>query len=189
MIIHDFLSDAEIKEILNWRVIYFDGKTVSKSHQYKRVVDKASIDLQRTKFDWLKDKILNAVADYNKQYFNFDISAGVSQIDLLKYESGGKYDWHQDVNWDRKGSHRKITMIIQLSDSEDYQGGGLEFKDKDVDMSEFRRRGSAFLFPSCLVHRIEPLTSGQRQSIVAWVNGSAVLNKEKSESEILKCKF
>ena len=189
MIIHDFLSDAEIKEILNWRVIYFDGTTNGAEQQYKRVVQKASLGLQRSKFDWLKDKILNAVTDYNKQYFNFDISAGVSQIDLLKYESGGKYDWHQDVNWDRKSSHRKITMIIQLSDSEDYQGGGLEFKDKDVDMSEFRRRGSAFLFPSCLVHRIEPLTSGQRQSIVAWVNGSVFLNKEKAVTEILKCKF
>ncbi len=81
MIIHNFLSDAEIKEILNWRVIYFEGTTVSKSHQYKRVVDKASIDLQRTKFDWLKDKILNAVADYNnaisvlanKEAFNFNV--------------------------------------------------------------------------------------------------------------------
>lgn len=189
MIIHDFLSEEEIETILNWRVIYSHGTTNGAKAQHKRVVEKANIDLTREKFGWLKNKILNASIDYNKKYFNFNLFAGVSQVDLLRYEGGGKYDWHQDVNWNRTEHHRKITMIIQLSDSEDYDGGGLEFKDKDVDLSEFRRKGSALLFPSTLVHRIVPLTSGKRQSVVAWVNGSIFTDKQKAVSEILKCKF
>lgn len=188
MIIHDFLSDAEIKEILNWRVLYWKGKTLDSAVEEKRVVGKAEINPSRDKYSWLSDKILKAVTDYNKQHFNFDISAGVSQIDLLRYGSGGKYDWHQDVLWGKR-THRKITMIIQLSDSEDYQGGELQFKHRDVDMSEFRRRGSAFLFPSCLHHRIVPLTSGQRQSVVAWVNGLRFKDAKRVQTEILKCKF
>lgn len=188
MIIHDYLSDAEIKEILSWEVLYSHGKTTYTSAQDRRVVGRAKVNPTHEKRKWLADKILKTVTDYNKQYFNFNISVGVSQIDLLKYESGGKYDWHQDVIW-KNPTHRKITMIIQLSDSGDYQGGELQFKHRDVDLSEFRRRGSAFLFPSCLHHRIIPLTSGQRQSIVAWVNGTRFKYPERVKSEILKCKF
>lgn len=48
----------------------------------------------------------------------------VDQIDLLKYEVGGKYETHIDAFFDK----RVISFIINLN--KDYEGGELIFTDQ-----------------------------------------------------------
>jgi PKHD-type hydroxylase len=35
-----------------------------------------------------------------------------------------------------------------------------------------RQKGSALLFPSYMLHRVTPVTSGTRKSLVLWVGGN-----------------
>ena len=112
----------------------------------------------------------------NRIFFNFDISNELSNIRMLRYKDTGKYDWHLDIG-NEETSVRKITAIVQLSDENDYEGGNFEFSmtdetGKDTAVGS-RKRGSLILFPSYLGHRVSPLTSGVRSSILTWMLGNA----------------
>ena len=160
----NFVSNEEIESILSIDMDFSDGNTITNSSS--RIV--SSMPLYKS---WLIDKIENAVEKFNSAEFNYDISNGMSEMNLLKYTPGGKYDWHQDVIWGNK-DHRKFTVILQLSDSLEYEGGDFEFRDaNNLDMSKCKEKGSLIMFPSIMYHRIKPLTKGTRYSIVSWVNG------------------
>jgi len=76
---------------------------------------------------------------------------------------------------------RKLSMIVQLSKPENYVGGDLRFNLRGLDgvnsdsvMSpppEFKQQGSIVIFPSFLWHKVEPITSGKRYSLVMWTLG------------------
>jgi hypothetical protein len=113
----------------------------------------------------------------NALYFGYDIWS-VVQIDMLRYQAddeGGNqfYDWHVDTDfWSKNHAERKLTIIIQLSDENDYEGGDLEFGTASIDEGHnFRAKGSIICFPAPWSHRITPVTKGVRKSIVAWAEG------------------
>jgi len=82
-----------------------------------------------------------------------------------------RYDWHQDVNWNgQEGVDRKISVTIQLSDENEYEGGNFEFEDIKSSMN-FRAQGTIIIFPSYLRHRVTKVSSGKRCSLVAWFYG------------------
>ena len=89
-------------------------------------------------------------------------------------EADGHYDWHVDIFWEAGNlSDRKLSMVIQLSDPKDYDGGELQFEGVTVhpDPKEFKQRGSVIIFPSFVKHRVTPVTRGTRHSLVGWIQG------------------
>tara|TARA_S200002703_G_scaffold119138_1_gene104854 strand:+ start:225 stop:770 length:546 start_codon:yes stop_codon:yes gene_type:complete len=97
------------------------------------------------------------------------ITKKVEQIDLLKYEVGGKYEIHTDHS---NETQRTLTCIINLNDN--YKGGDFIFY-KQNGKEEMKRvkceKGTMIFFPSSFLypHRIEPITEGIRYSIVSWL--------------------
>ena len=87
------------------------------------------------------------------------------------FDNGGHYDWHQDIG-PGELSIRKVSVTIQLSDSDEYEGGDLEFLRGATPEQAPRGKGVAVLFPSYLLHRVTPLTGGTRRSLVLWLGGS-----------------
>jgi Rps23 Pro-64 3,4-dihydroxylase Tpa1-like proline 4-hydroxylase len=85
----------------------------------------------------------------------------INQIDLLKYDVGGKYEIHTDQF---TTVTRHLSVIINLND--DYEGGDLIFIDQRE--NEIKRlklgKGSIVFFPSNFMypHMIEPITKGTR---------------------------
>ena len=110
----------------------------------------------------------------NQHYFGFHID-DLPSLQFTEYDAAenGKYDRHQDTFWLRPdGKHRKMSMVIQLTDPDTYEGGDFEFRDaNNLDMSKSKEKGSLIMFPSIMYHRIKPLTKGTRYSIVSWING------------------
>ena len=88
-----------------------------------------------------------------------------------RYKEGDFYEWHYDVNWEGTTLYdRKLSLVIQLSDEEDYEGGNFEFKDLEQPVG-FRSQGSILVFPSYITHRVTEVTKGQRNSLVCWMEG------------------
>jgi PKHD-type hydroxylase len=70
-------------------------------------------------------------------------------------------------------SHRKISITIQMSESDEYAGGDLElWTGGKESIKAPRGKGVAVLFPSYILHRVSPVTDGIRKSLVLWVGGS-----------------
>lgn len=68
-----------------------------------------------------------------------------------------------------ENSGRKLSLSIQLSPPYDYSGGQLEFQ--NIDSPADRGIGSLIAFPSFIQHRVTPVDSGVRSSLVVWVHG------------------
>ena len=139
---------------------------------------------------WMNDRwIYNEIHPYihtaNKNAgcnFQWDFS---ESCQFTKYKLNQFYDWHCD-SWskpynrpeepDRHGKIRKLSVTISLSDENDYEGGDFEFDFRNDDKGsnqpqlckEIRPKGSVVVFPSFVWHRVKPVTSGTRYSLVIW---------------------
>ena len=124
------------------------------------------------KYDWLYDRIWAAAQECNRQFFCVDIAGVEANIQLGRYDSSdrGFYNWHTDFAGQKP--LRKISVSIQLSRAEDYEGGDLELMYGEQPARMDRRRGAFIAFPSFLLHRVTPVTRGTRWSLVAWIMGS-----------------
>ena len=75
------------------------------------------------------------------------------------------------------GKVRKISLTINITDPNDYEGGDLKFdlgnhQEKNIlTAHEGKSQGSIVVFPSFLDHCITPVTRGVRYSLVLWVLG------------------
>tara|TARA_X000000950_G_scaffold65785_1_gene80933 strand:+ start:1768 stop:2364 length:597 start_codon:yes stop_codon:yes gene_type:complete len=109
------------------------------------------------------------------QFYNFDIVGITEPIQFTSYNGSGNehYGWHLDMGAKRQ-SRRKLSLVIQLSDENDYTGGELQVhsgSDDDEIRAETKKQGSMIFFPSYLRHRVTPVTSGHRYSLVSWLSG------------------
>jgi len=120
---------------------------------------------------WLYKHLSELIQTANNEMWNFDISYIDDSIQYTEYhDNGGHYDWHLDVGM-YPVNHRKISVTIQLSDPDDYEGGDFEVMTSSIPDIAPRKKGCAILFPSYLLHRVTPVTKGIRKSLVVWVNG------------------
>ena len=117
-------------------------------------------------------KIFKNVEKFNNEFFKFNLSE-INDIQYTEYDESykGHYDWHLDTGNDTNTT-RKLSVVIQLSDPSEYDGGELQVHNGE---SPYRicnkEKGSMIMFPSFLRHRVTPVTKGTRRSLVLWVSG------------------
>lgn len=122
---------------------------------------------------FINGMIWNYASEANRNAFNFDISL-VREIQYTKYEAvkKGHYNWHIDTFWANPSMYdRKLSIVIQLTDPSEYEGGDFEFDAQYPQPVGLRDKGSVLVFPSFLAHRVTPLTAGTRRSLVSWIEG------------------
>lgn len=121
--------------------------------------------------DWLYRRLSHVVSSLNALHFNFDISGFGEPIQLTNYESSvnGTYNWHQDFS-PNVSIGRKLSIILQLTDASEYDGGNLEIMTHRPNVIT-KQRGTIVAFPSWTTHRVTPVTAGSRQSLVLWASG------------------
>lgn len=121
---------------------------------------------------WVASLLRSYVERANERGFSVTID-GRSEMQLVEYtaDRGAHYDWHHDVLWNGQSDvDRKLSVTVQLSDSDDYLGGDFEFDEVQTN-ADFRSKGTVLVFPSYLRHRIKPVTAGTRRALVAWFFG------------------
>lgn len=123
----------------------------------------------------IRDLIWYFAITANRNAFGFDIDY-VNDIQYTTYHSNenGKYDWHCDTFWANPTAYdRKISVVMQLSDPSEYEGGDFEIDSHYAQLpkEEIRAKGTVIVFPSFLHHRVTPVTKGTRRSLVSWVEG------------------
>lgn len=120
-------------------------------------------------FKWV-DELICVAARKANELFDFDLVGLVERPQLLRYTAPSEgYDWHLDVGLGDT-STRKISISLALNEPEEYKGGQLSFfleSKQSIDIPQ----GTAVAFPSFMSHRVEPVTKGERWSLVCWVSG------------------
>ncbi len=120
---------------------------------------------------WLYKKLGALAAKANGEMWNFSVAAMSEKLQFTEYFAGkqGHYDWHMDLG--AKFSRRKLSMVVQLTDPAEYEGGHLELRFRRSVNQIVRKKGHVTVFPSYALHRVTPVTEGRRQSLVVWVSG------------------
>ena len=164
----------------------YDNRKLKKD-EVKNMQRKRKSDLVWLDDTWIYKEIHPYVHEANKAAgWNFDWQRSES-CQFTKYRHNQYYDWHCD-SWDRpyqrqqlndpsNGKIRKLSVTVTLSDPKDYKGGELEFDFRNLDPDKPRKpvkckeilpKGSLVVFPSFVWHRVCPVKSGERKSLVIW---------------------
>ena len=141
---------------------------------------------------WIYKELQPFVHQANQQAgwnFQWDFSE-IPQF--TKYALNQHYNWHTDSSDtpynkptvpEMHGKIRKLSLILSLSDPNDYEGGELQldfrnnydndWKDGQASKvaTELKERGSLIVFPSFLWHKLNSVTNGIRYSLVMWNDG------------------
>lgn len=136
-------------------------------------------EIRRSKVSWLKVPwILNKLYDYVNRANELSFNVNVYKQARMQYteyhaEEKGHYGLHHDVMWDKNdGLDRKLSIVVQLSDPSEYEGGSFAFSEVKTPKEDlFKVKGSVLVFPSYLSHQVTPVTKGVRKSLVAWFDG------------------
>tara|TARA_R100000152_G_C6702383_1_gene131645 strand:+ start:38 stop:616 length:579 start_codon:yes stop_codon:yes gene_type:complete len=164
----NFLSAKECEDIIKQG----KSKKLQKGNTSNNNINKS----RRSNISWLSPtgnfhlyrKLTDKIIHLNKKYFGFDLYGLTEGLQFTNYKApSGKYDSHVDRCF---GSQiRKLSVVILLSDN--FEGGDFEIICGDKPEKLEMKKGKLFLFPSFILHRVKPITKGERNSLVAWVTG------------------
>lgn len=116
---------------------------------------------------WVIDRILES------QFFKartLPKNLGRPRFNLC--EEGGEYGWHADSAF--MGANPEIrtdvSVSLFLTPPESYEGGELELRPvSGQSMGVKGAQGTMVFYPSGVMHRVTPVTSGRRICFICWI--------------------
>jgi len=181
---NDLFSEEELNQIIDYcesmpktdAIIETDNRGNSEVNEDIRY-SKISWIERNQENDWFFHRIQSACNKLNSKFFGFDIEILQSLQYTIYDGANSHYSWHWDcftgnaldnLNDEKQ---RKLTAVLQLDGPEDYEGGVLELLPCGTIQEIERKKGLMVSFPSFTLHRVSPVESGIRRSLVAWFTG------------------
>ncbi len=90
------------------------------------------------------------------------------KILVSRYRPGMEYGLHVDDAL-MGGVRTDLSFTLFLNDPESYDGGELVIEGNDGTQEIKLPAGSLILYPTTTLHRVAPVTKGERLAIVGWV--------------------
>ena len=134
-----------------------------------------NVKIQFDSINWINALLCGYIRYANYANFHYDLSDWDREsLQISKYSEGEYYKIHQDFT-PEKYVTRKLSLTVQLSDDNDYEGGDLVFHNLPDKKTSVRGKGSVIVFDSRTLHQVTPVTSGIRYSLVKWYHGDEPL--------------
>jgi len=190
-IFENFLSEDECDYLVK---LYQQGQPVTGGYVHNKgssIKDKDVFNCNLIKLPMdnsINNKTWHLIEDFAEEheFFINDMVGGY----IMKYEKSGKFVWHTDGYYPTD----VLSMSIQLSHPQDYDGGEFQFgrhkngnaqqqateaydnyKENQDNISPImtlsQNIGTACIYNSFLYHRVTPVTGGVRYSMTNWFHG------------------
>ncbi len=120
---------------------------------------------------WIYEKLTDHIRMVNERWFKFDLDK-IERLQFTHYNSteNGCYKSHTDpLNW-RVPHNRKLSVVIQLSDPSEYEGGELILHNSHDNSFVEKQKGYTIFFPSYTLHEVTPVTKGERFTAVEIIS-------------------
>lgn len=168
----DALTIDACKKIIDSIEKQVEGEAAGIGMGTAGVVDKTIRDVKKVNLPTYRGigaTMAGMALSANMQCWKFDITHA-NQCDYLRYDKDGHYKAHVDT-FMKPGDleTRKLTVLAFLN--EDFEGGKLFLQQGDQKIYPPQAAGTVLVFPSYIMHGVEPVTSGIRRSIVTWMVG------------------
>jgi PKHD-type hydroxylase len=179
----DLFSDSEIEKIIeigtslksSKGIVGTPGAEVEPGPELRS--SNVSFIYRDKNTNWIFERYDGAVNRLNTLLFNVDVEPLQSLQFTTYHGTGDHYSWHWDMRNAPEANNteivqqRKISIVTQLSDPEDYEGGVLKLAPCGQIFDVQRSKGATSVFLSFVNHQVTPVTSGTRYSLVGWCEG------------------
>lgn len=168
-------SNREIKDIISIGEDYAQDHATIGDGNVNDIIRKSKVSWlnQNSRTQFIYDRMAFIARALNGQFFDFDLFGFVEDFQYTVYgPENDHYDWHIDKGSNKNnGSPRKLSLVLQLSDPSEYEGGELQLMTGMNTMNLEKKKGIVHAFPSFVLHRVTPVTRGVRRTLVIWVSG------------------
>lgn len=105
----------------------------------------------------------------------------LTKLILSRYRTGQTYGLHVD-DTQMAGLRTDLSFTLFLAEPDSYDGGALIIEDSFEARAIKLNPGDLILYPSTTLHRVEPVTRGERLAVVGWAQS---LIRRADQREIL----
>ena len=135
-----------------------------------------NVNIQFINSTWINALLCGYIRYANSLNFHYNLSDDDKELaQISKYSVGEFYGEHRDFGTNDDSITRKLSLTVQLSDEDSYEGGDLIFYNGSIKDKAPRGKGSVIVFDSRLFHEITPIIKGTRYSLVKWYHGDEPL--------------
>jgi|688.fasta_scaffold368629_1 PKHD-type hydroxylase len=130
--------------------------------------------LPNEKNNFIYERIRKLVIETNIKIWNYNLYDFGEPIKFLEYneKNNSHFKIHNDIGIEQGWqTFRKLTIIVQLTDENTYEGCELMIQNGDKLVNTNKNQGSIIIFPSFMMHQVTPIKKGIRNSLVLWAYG------------------
>ena len=168
--IENLLLRREVQEVveLSKKLKFVDGR--ASSNPGSRVKKNLQGDIQDPTYMEC-GKIIQRALFRNEKIKDYAFPKHVAMPMVCKYEPGMEYGYHVDATIlaTKPPIRADVSGTVFLNDPESYEGGELCAKMGDGEMQIKYGPGDAVVYPSNTLHRVKPVTKGQRLVAVTFL--------------------
>jgi PKHD-type hydroxylase len=172
---------TEITDIIN-KAEFVDGKLTAGWHA-KLVKNNQQIERRTTQVKQLQAKIIT-VLNCNALFQAAIRPKKIHSLIFSRYQIGMSYDRHVDnaLMGSSTVYRSDVSFTVFLNSPSAYEGGELALEGADDEKTYKLEAGTAIVYPSTTLHRVNEVTKGTRLVVVGWIQSFI---REASEREIL----
>lgn len=182
VIIKDVLTDDECDQIVEQMAsMRFRAGTRTAGWHARLVKDNEQADRMQSQYAPLSDRISQAIMA-SPEFALACRPRHMTKLLLSRYRDGMEYGTHIDEPF-IQNVRTDVSFTLWLSDPASYDGGELIMETAGLDASYKLNRGELIAYDSTTLHRVAPVTRGERICAVGWAQSKV---RDPAQREILQ---
>jgi PKHD-type hydroxylase len=165
------LKEAEVRELRERlaSAAFGDGAETA-GRQARRVKQNEQVPRGSALAKELGKSVIGALQK-NAAFVSATLPCRMTEPMFNRYAAGMRYGSHVDnaVMYQPQPLRSDISVTVFLSAPEEYDGGELLIDDLAIRQKVKLAAGSAIVYPSTSLHRVEPVTRGERLAAIIWI--------------------
>jgi PKHD-type hydroxylase len=163
------LTDAEVAECRRIAATapFVDGRITNphnKAKQNEQLHDQAAYQKS--------SQLLQQAYARSQEFLEFAFPVRIAPPMMTRYRPGMKYGAHADsafIHLPQGTIRSDISSTVFLNDPSDYDGGELNVRLGDSELSFKLKPGEAIIYPSDSLHQVVPVTRGERLVAITFI--------------------
>ena len=167
LIITDVLTAEQCDQVVeDMAAMRFQPGTKTAGWHARLVKNNEQVDRMHRGYKPLNDRVRQAIQ--NSAEFTLACRPRhLTDLKFSRYGDGHQYGSHVDDAL-MQGIRSDISFTLWLADPASYEGGELVMENTDGDASYKLGRGEMIAYSSTRLHRVTPVTAGERICAVGW---------------------
>ena len=163
------LTDAEIAECraIAAKAQFVDGKISNPQSMAKK-----NEQLHEPAAYKQSSELLKQALTRSSEFIDFAFPVAMAPPMMARYKPGMEYGAHADsafIPLPGATIRSDISCTVFLNDPADYDGGELQVRVGDADLTFKLKGGEAILYPSDTLHQVLPVTRGERLVAITFI--------------------